>query len=182
MSTTTMDSRAKTKKHNWGMFFWGLLIAICGVTILAWPGLSLISLAIAAGVVLIFAGVSDFYMYSKMSGLGGAGWVLATGICDVLLGALFIIFPITSAAMLPWLAGAFLICYSIFMIAAGASARNILPGYGWLIATGIVGILCGIMFFAMPTSFAIFMGIFLIMRGATISITGIVAPNEDFLL
>ncbi len=164
------------RKHDWALIVGGVLVFIMGIMVMAWPGASMVSIAIMAGAILIVAGVTDFISYSQVSGTPGAGWILASGICDVLLGMLFVIYPVATAAMLPWLAGVFVICYSIFAIVAAIGMRGVFRSWGWLLATGIVGILCGIMFMVMPASFVVFLGIFLLMRGVTMVVEGIVLP------
>ena len=177
MSATT--SRRSGSKKDWGLVIAGILVLLMGIVIMAWPGLSLVTLAIMAGAILIVAGVSNIATFTRMKGIvPGAGWVLANGIGDILLGAIFVIFPVASADMLPWLSGVFLMAYSVYAIVAGIAMKNAFPGWGLVLATGIVGLLCGIMFIVSPASFVIFLGAFLIFRGVTMAIDGIVSPNS----
>ncbi len=169
-------TNAIRRKHDWALIVGGVLVFIMGIMVMAWPGASLVSIAIMAGAVLIVAGVADFVSYGQVSGTPGAGWLIANGICDVVLGMLFVIYPVATAAMLPWLAGIFVICYSVFAIITAIGIRGTFSSWGWLLATGVVGLLCGIMFIAMPESFVVFLGIFLLMRGVTMTVEGIVLP------
>lgn len=165
------------KKHDWALIVGGVLVFLMGIVVMAWPGASMVTIAIMAGAILIAAGISDFISYSQIKGaVSGSGWLLANGVCDLILGLLFVFYPITTAAMLPWLAGIFVICYSIFAIVSAIAIRNVFSSWGWLLATGVIGLLCGIMFIASPASFVIFLGIFLLMRGITMFVEGIVLP------
>ena len=47
-----------------------------------------------------------------------------------------------------------------------------------MVANGIVAVLCGVLFLMSPEFFAIYLGIFLIMRGVTMSVLGVTAPNQ----
>lgn len=170
------DAKATRKKHDWALIVGGVLVFIMGIMVMAWPGASLVSLAIMAGAILIVAGISDFVSYSRVSGTPGAGWILASGICDLILGMLFVIYPVATAMMIPWIGGIFLICYSVFAIISAVGMRGMLRNWGWLLATGIVGVLCGISFIAMPESFVIFLGIFLLVRGVSMVVEGIILP------
>lgn len=182
MTTTTMNS-TKTKKHDWSLVLCGVLVFIMGIIVLTWPGLSMVTLAIMAGIILIVAGIGSIVTYTKMKGIvDGAGWILANGICDIILGSMFLVWPITSAEMLPWIAGVFVMVYSIYAIIAGVAMKGTFPGWGLMLASGIIGILCGIMFIVSPASFVIFLGVYLICRGTMMAIDGIVSPSSlDYL-
>lgn len=179
MGTAPAPNSGAAKKHDWALFFGGLLVFLMGLAVMLWPGLSMVTLAIMAGIILVVSGIANIVSYTQIRGaVSGAGWTLATGICDLLLGALFIIYPVATAAMLPWLAGVFVIAYSVFAIIAAIGMKKVTSSWGWVLATGIVGLLCGIMFIGMPDTFVIFLGIFLLMRGTTMAITGLMAPNQ----
>lgn len=182
MSTTTMG-RTTQKRRDWSLFACGILVFIAGLVVMFAPGISMVTIAIIAGVFFLIAGIGSCMTYSKMRGaVDGSGWVLANGICDIILGALFVIFPGLTAAMLPWFVGFTVIFYSAYAIIAGIAMRKYLPMWGFVLATGIIGLLCGVLFIAYPAAFPIYLAIILMMRGITMAIDGILAPNElDYL-
>lgn len=170
------------KKRDWSLVISGVLVFLMGLVVMAWPGLSLVTIAIMAGVILIASGIGGIVSYAGLRNVvPGAGWVLANAICDLLLGILFVVFPAATAAMLPWMAGVFVICYSIYAIIAGVAMRQVFSSWGLMVATGIIGLICGIMFMTNPGFFVIFLGIFLMMRGITLAVDGIVCPKDAYL-
>lgn len=169
----------KIKKHDWGMFVGGLALALLGVAVMFLPGLTLLSLATIAGIMFVFAGVAEivgYFMYRKTGEV--SGWQVAGGIINLIIGAVFLLNPVWTAIMLPWIAGFAVIIYGIFGIASGISARKIAPSmWGLLVASGIIGIICGIMFIVMPDSFVLFLGIFAIFRGFVMMWYGATTPK-----
>lgn len=160
--------------RDWGMFFAGLAIIIAGFVIYFWPGLTLVSIAIIAGVMLIVGGIFDFVSYFKLKGTGlTSGWAIVNAICSLILGIMFIVHPVVSAAVIPMLVGIFVLFYGGMAIAAAISLRKYGSGWGLMLLNGIVSILCGVLFIMMPASFAIFLAVFLWMRGVTMCVYGL---------
>lgn len=165
---------------DWGAFFIGIIVAIAGVVVLLWPGLSLVMLAQIAGIGLLAAAVFDAVAWWRMrKNVSGAGWTLVSGICDLILGVMFLVHPMVAAGVITILVGSFVIVYGGFAIACGFGMRDIVgSGWGWMVANGVVSIICGLLFLISPAFFAIYLGIFLIMRGVTMSVLGVTAPNQ----
>ncbi|MCI9129729.1 MAG: hypothetical protein HFJ65_05425 [Eggerthellaceae bacterium] len=169
---------ATTSKRDWGAFFVGILVALAGIIVMVWPGLSLVMLAQIAGVGLLVAGVYDFFVWWKIRGTDGAGWTVLSGICDIILGIMFLVHPIVAAGVITLLVGCFVVVYGAFAIAAGFGLRKISGSmWGLMVANGILSLLCGVLFIIYPEFFAIYLGVFLLMRGVTMSVMGASSPN-----
>ena len=137
--------------RNWGLFAAGIALVIIGFVLLMVPGLTLVSIAVIAGCMFLAAGIVDAYAYFKYREAEGlSGWALAYAICDIILGVLFIVHPIASAVVIPWVMGIFVVAYGIFEIVAAVRFRDALPGWGWVLFAGIVSLFCGIAFFLWP--------------------------------
>ncbi len=175
-----MSNGTKTRKHDWGLFASGILLLICAFVIMLWPGITLVTMGIIAGILLIIAGVSIFatYMRTRNTAIKQSGWVLANAILDIILGAMFLIWPVAAAATIPWLAGVFMVAYGIMAIISSIAVRQ--TGSMWILMliNGILSIIIGIMFVMDPGSFVIFVSIYLIMRGVIMMIYGIIAPRN----
>lgn len=148
--------------RNWGLFAAGIALVIIGFVLLMVPGLTLVSIAVIAGCMFLAAGIVDAYAYFKYREAEGlSGWALAYAICDIILGVLFIVHPVASAVVIPWVMGIFVVAYGIFEIVAAVRFHSVLPGWGWVLFAGIVSLFCGIAFFLWPGTFALFLGFFL---------------------
>ncbi len=173
-----MTGTASQKKRDWGMIVIGILLVISAFVIMLWPGMTLVTLAIVAGVMFLFAGGADLSQYFRVRTMTqGAGWILVNAILDIILGAMFIIHPIAAAQVLPWLAGMFVIFYGIMVIVASVGMRSM--GSVWVLTllNGILSIVIGILFFVNPAYFVWFLGFFLAWRGAMMCVYGFMCPK-----
>ena len=114
-------------------------------------------------------------------GRGAVRLALAYAICDIILGVLFIVHPIASAVVIPWVMGIFVVAYGIFEIVAAVRFRDALPGWGWVLFAGIVSLFCGIAFFLWPGTFALFLGFFLMARGVQMAVYGVSLPQATIV-
>ena len=168
--------------RNWGLFAAGIALVIIGFVLLMVPGLTLVSIAVIAGCMFLAAGIVDAYAYFKYREAEGlSGWALAYAICDIILGVLFIVHPVVSAVVIPWVMGIFVVAYGIFEIVAAVRFRDALPGWGWVLFAGIVSLFCGIAFFLWPGTFALFLGFFLMARGVQMAVYGVSLPQATIV-
>lgn len=164
--------------RDWGLFVAGLALILIGFVLLMVPGLTLVAVAVIAGCMFLAAGVVDAYAYFKYRRADGAsGWALAYAVCDIILGVLFVVHPLASAAVIPWVLGIFVMAYGIFEIVAAVRMAHDLPGWGWVLFTGVASVLCGFAFIFAPSTFALFLGFFLMVRGVQMAVWGITIPR-----
>ena len=142
--------------RNWGLFAAGIALVIIGFVLLMVPGLTLVSIAVIAGCMFLAAGIVDAYAYFKYREAEGlSGWALAYAICDIILGVLFIVHPIASAVVIPWVMGIFVVAYGIFEIVAAvrfhdAAQHTVHPSAAQLIVH--------LQAFVLPAGFRLFFG------------------------
>ena len=104
-----------------------------------------------------------------------AGWTVLYAVLDILIGILMLAHPVVLAGLIPWLVGFGILVFGAFEAYAAVRART-LPGapWGWMLFSAIVDIVCGISFIAFPAMLSLFVALFVIMRGATLIVFGIV--------
>lgn len=167
-----------TKQRDWGLIFGGIALAIAGAILMFWPGLTMVTLATVAGILFLVAGVMDFVNIARFrSSQGSTVWAVINAICNIVLGVLFLWHPLSGAVVLAWFVGAFVIVYGVFAIAAAVGLRRTGIGWGWMLANGIISVICGLGFFFMPEMIVYFIAFFLIMRGVTMAVYGATAPS-----
>lgn len=172
--------RSHTSKYDWGLFFGGLLVAICGIAVIFWPGATLEILALVAGVGFLVAGIFNFGTWIRTHNyVDGSGWTLANAICDVILGLMFLIHPIVGAGVITFLVGCFTVAYGAFAIVSSISLRRVTGTWWAMLLNGIISLLCGWFFIFSPGFFAIFLGVFIVMQGVTMSIYGLTSSNSS---
>lgn len=164
---------SKTER-NWQLIVAGILFIIFGLVCAFFPGLTLASIAFMIGAAFVVSGVVNIATFIRdKEALGFSGWLLAYGILDVLIGAMFVIHPFAFAAVLPWVIGAFVLVFGIYGIIVSFPIKKAgLPLWGWMLASGILSVLIGIMFFYMPEMLALFISLFALLRGVDLIILG----------
>ena len=101
-------------ERNWQLIVAGILFIIFGLVCAFFPGLTLASIAFIVGAAFVVSGVVNIATFIRDRDLlGFSGWILAYGILDVLIGAMFVIHPFAFAAVLPWVIGAFVLVFGI---------------------------------------------------------------------
>lgn len=167
-----MSSSAKV--HDWGLIASGILLILLSTFLLAYPGLTLVTIATVAGIGFVVSGILDivfFIRFRKTMGL--SGWTLAYAILDIVIGLMFLLHPLALSGVIPWLVGIFFVVFGIFEIVASVHAHSLGGSiWGWMLFSGIVSVLCGITFFVSPATFVIFLGVFVIMRGVSLIVYG----------
>ncbi len=166
--------------RDWGMFAAGAALVLMGFAVLVFPGLTLVTLATMAGAMFLVSGAFGIVTFARFrKELVGAGWVLLNAACNIVLGLVFLLHPLITATVIPWLAGAFVIAYGVFACVAAFKLRKLGSSWGLMLANGIVSLLCGVVFVVLPDVFALFLGMLLIMRGVTMAAYGVASPARS---
>ena len=161
-----------TGQRQWSFVLGGICLMIIGFIFLFAPGLTLVIIATVAGIGLVVAGVIDIISYfQNRERLGLTGWSLAYGIGDIIIGLIFVIHPLITSVVIPWLVGIFVFAYGIFSIVVAWSLRGV-KGAGWAWFNAIFSLICGASFFLWPEIFAYFIAFFLIFRGVALAVYG----------
>ena len=104
-------------ERNWQLIVAGILFIIFGLVCAFFPGLTLASIAFIVGAAFVVSGVVNIATFIRDRDLlGFSGWILAYGILDVLIGAMFVIHPFAFAAVLPWVIGTFVLVFGIYEV------------------------------------------------------------------
>jgi uncharacterized membrane protein HdeD (DUF308 family) len=157
----------------------GLLAAVLGVVILAWPHPSVVAAAVLFGVYLVVSGVALVVLAFSLPAASAGGRFLnfITGVASVALGILaFRHFGEGYAILLLaiWVATGFII-RGVFVTASAISVPQF-PGRGWAIVFGIISIIAGFVVLAYPfdsiETLALVVGAWLTILGAMEVISG----------
>ncbi len=167
-------SPANVKKHDWSLVLVGVCLFIIGIILFAMPYLTMFVIAVVVGTVLLITGIVDILAYIRLRGANAtSGWTLLYGICNIILGLLFLVHPLVSSLTIPWLMGIVFFAFGIFEGAAAFRERSVgISTWALALASAVVDILCGIMFIVWPATFAIFLAVFLLMRGVSLVVIG----------
>ena len=157
-----------------GSWIWHLLYGLIsigtGIIAVAWPGPTLIVLAVIFGVQLIATGM--FRLVGSAS-LGEAGTARALtailGVVSLLLGLYALRHVLITVLALGLLLGIYWIVDGFTAVFAAVDHPG-LPGRGWNIFSGLLGVIAGLMLLAWPSlsllTLSFLAGLWLIMLGA----------------
>ncbi|MEG0519105.1 MAG: DUF308 domain-containing protein [Bacteroidales bacterium] len=165
-------------KYWWMSLVLGLIILALGFLMFIYPGISYITMSLLFGVIILVSGVVYIIMSTSKS-LKGRGWLLASGIIEVILGLILIMWPVVAAASLPYFLGFWLLFKGFTMIGIGSDMSDIKgSGWGWTIITAILLIICAFLILVYPIVFGIeaviiWIGISMIVGGISLIAFGI---------
>lgn len=138
------ETRRDVARH-WGWFLaLGILLVIVGMVAIAFPFLSTIAAKIALGWVLLIAGIGAVIHSFYVKRWGGFLWNLLIGLLYLIVGFWLAFFPLTGILTLTILLAALFIADGIMEIVMGFRVRPH-EGWGWLIFSGVIAIIAGLL-------------------------------------
>jgi uncharacterized membrane protein HdeD (DUF308 family) len=155
----------------WGWFaFFGALSVIVGILVLVWPGHTLVALAVLFGLQLVVSGIFRLIAAVALTDASGGTRALMA-----ILGLLGLVVGLWALRHIDMALSVLALFLAIYWIIDGvvetftAIDHPGLPGRGWVVFTGLLGILAGIVLLVWPEPtllvLAIILGIFLILFG-----------------
>ena len=156
-------------RQPWSMAAEGIIALIIGALILAWPGMTLVTLTWIVGIFVLLAGICALIALIG-SHKGQRGVLIAGGLLGIILGCIFLAWPIGTTAVLLWLLMIWLVLYGIYRI-VHAIRQPPEDHSRWLdICLGIISLVVGVILIALPTlegleDLALLLGIYAVIAG-----------------
>jgi uncharacterized membrane protein HdeD (DUF308 family) len=138
--------------RSWGwLMAFGVLTLLAGVAVLAWPGRTLIVVAVLFGVQLIVSGIFRFVAAFAADELTGGSRVLLAvlGVLSLIIGLYAVRHVLVTLLALALLLGIFWIVNGAMELFIALSHQE-MANRGWSAVTGIVSIIAGIIVLAYP--------------------------------
>ena len=147
-----MDDLAYYLRRDWWIFATRGTVAIAfGIATFVGPVLTLAVLTILFGAYVLIDGAFGLvYAIRNFSRLEH-GWLLVfSGALGILVGLLALFAPGMTAAILLALIAVWAIIRGVLQISAAIVLRHEISGEGWLIASGALSVMFGILLFVLP--------------------------------
>jgi uncharacterized membrane protein HdeD (DUF308 family) len=138
--------------HHWGwLMAFGLITVVAGILVLAWPGRTLIVVAVLFGIQLVVTGVYRFVAAFAADALTGGTRVLLAvlGVLSLIIGLYAIRHVLLTLLALGLLLGIFWVINGTSELFMALSYRE-MAGRGWTALMGIFSIFAGIIVLAFP--------------------------------
>lgn len=168
--TDVADWVASIGRHWIWLLSFGILTLAAGVAVVAWPGPTVIAIAVLFGIQLVVAGLFQFVSAFAASDLTGGVRVLTAvlGLLAFVVGLYAIRHVLVSVVALALLLGIFWVVNGFGEI-FNALANRDSPHRGWTGSMGVLSILAGIVVLAYPgislVTLAVVLGVWLIIYG-----------------
>jgi uncharacterized membrane protein HdeD (DUF308 family) len=134
--------------RNWGwLLALGILMIILGVFAIAAPQVATIAVQLTLGWILVISGVAEGIHAFMARGWRGFLLELLSAILYLVVGVLLLTNPLKGALALTILLAGFLIVEGVFKIVTALRVREH-RGWGWLLASGIISVILGLMIWA----------------------------------
>ena len=156
----------------WWPAFFGVVSIVAGVLALAWPGPTLLVLAVVFGIELIVWGIYRLVGAVTFGDAGGGARVLwaILGVLSLLLGLYALRHIVITLLSLGLLLGIFWLVDGIGLIVSAIEHRG-MPGRGLSLLSGVLGIIAGLVLLVWPAisilTLAVLVGIWLLVLGFT---------------
>ncbi len=156
----------------------GFLLIIVGVMALNRPVETMVSFAIFLGAAITASGILNLVAYfTKSHAYPHPGWLLATGIFDILIGVLLLGNIGFTAASLPFILALWIMFAGVSRLAVSIDLKHAGFSKWWVMLTvGILGLILSIVILFMPTFgaafFVAFIAIFMMYLGFSVLFQG----------
>jgi uncharacterized membrane protein HdeD (DUF308 family) len=165
------DMAARVGRH-WGwLLAFGIATVLLGIIALAWPGRTLLVVAVLFGVQLIVMGIFRFVGAFAVEDVTGGQRVLLAllGVLSLIIGLYAVRHVVITLVVLAVLLGIFWIVSGAIEIFTALSHRE-MQGRGWSVLMGVLSVLAGLVILVYPgislVVLAIFVSIWLLIYGA----------------
>jgi len=126
----------------------GIVLVVLGVLALFAPAIASVAATVLFGWVLLLSGVVGLITTFRARHAPGFGWSLLSAIVAIVAGALLLGWPLLGTFSLTAVLIAFLLAEGALSIMYALEHRNALSGrWGWMLASGIIDIVLGVLLF-----------------------------------
>lgn len=159
MTTTVHEEKLKT---SWiWMAVFAVISLVGGVLALLNPFAATLAATLMAGWAFAFLGVLQIVQSFQVQGWGGFLWALLFGILSLVVGVSLVFNPLAGMVSLTLLVAVLFLALGAVKIMYAISLRPV-TGWGWVLVSGIVSLVLGVMILAnFPWSAVSVLGILL---------------------
>jgi uncharacterized membrane protein HdeD (DUF308 family) len=138
----------ETLSRNWGwLLALGILMVILGAIAVAAPAVATIAVQFMLGWLLVISGIGEGIHAFMVQGWRGFLLELLSAVLYLAVGILLLVNPLQGALALTIVVAVFLVVEGIFKIITALRVRDH-DGWGWLLASGIVSVILGVLIWA----------------------------------
>lgn len=137
-------------RNWWLLLLRGIAAILFGLLAFAWPGITLLSLVILYGFYALFDGLFAILAAIKGGNAESRWWLILIGILGVAAGLLTFFWTGVTALVLTMFIGAWALIHGVFEIIGAIKIRKEIDNEWWLILSGALSVLFGLLILIMP--------------------------------
>lgn len=150
METAASPFRGVLARVWWLVLLRGLAGVLFGILAFAWPGVTLITLALFYGAYAMADGIFSLISAFNGDAQGQRWWLVFVGLAGILAGVVTFMWPKLTALVLLFCIAFWAIATGVLQILGGIGLRGHIQG-GWLLtASGVVSLLFGVLVLVHP--------------------------------
>ena len=135
--------------RSWGMILvWGVVTLLAGLLTIAWPGRTIVVVAILIGIQFFVSGILRLISAFAFEGEGHRGWDVLVGLASVVVGILCLKDVFQTIAALTLIVGILWVVQGISEFFAGVAGLSMHRGL--TILMGILGFVAGVVVLTYP--------------------------------
>lgn len=135
----------------WVLLVRGIAAILFGILAMVAPGFGLLTLLILWGTYALVDGVFNLILAARGARAGRRwGWLLFEGIVSIAAGVLTFVWPGITALVLLTVIAVWAVMTGVAEIAAAIRLRRQISGEWWLVTSGILSIVFGVLMFVFP--------------------------------
>jgi uncharacterized membrane protein HdeD (DUF308 family) len=137
-------------RRHWGLFLTeGILLVILGLLALLAPAIASLAATVFFGWILLVSGIAGLISTWRARQAPGVWWSLLSAVVGIAAGAVLLARPLQGTLSLTAVLIAFLLLEGALTILYALEHRSALSGrWGWMLASGILDVLLGLLLFA----------------------------------
>ena len=147
---TVKASRAV--RHWWLYMLCGILCVAAGIAVFIFPMESYMTMGLLFGILMLLVGTTQLVVASSSGNyLTMRGYVIVSGVLDLLIGIFLCIYPGVTLVALPIMMGFWMMYNSFVLIGFSGDFETFgIPGSGWVIGGGILLLVLSILVLVNP--------------------------------
>jgi uncharacterized membrane protein HdeD (DUF308 family) len=143
----TQSVTTDVRRHFTWSVFTGIITALLGLFLIAYPLFTAAITALMFGSVLIVVGIAQFFFALHSHSLGRFVLKVILSVLYAAAGIAMVFFPLVGVAALTVLLGTMLLVYGGVAVATAFQLRPV-EGYGWYLLDGAASLLMGLLILA----------------------------------
>jgi uncharacterized membrane protein HdeD (DUF308 family) len=121
-----------------------ILMIVLGIMAIVFPFFATVASTLVFGWIFIFAGITQIVYAFQSKGAGQVVWKLILGLLYFLAGILVVVNPLEGVLTFTLVLGITIFVQGIIQVTIAFQMRRISPNWGWMLVSGLIGIIFGI--------------------------------------